>query len=82
MLISSSDTNAIGLGLSVFVHMQIYMVIFAMQYLTLLIKGNIRRLEAMRDSGRSSYNSLELNAILGEAIGQAQAQELKIQAPN
>jgi len=78
MLLSSSDTNSYGLSLSVFVHMQIYMVIFSMQYLTLIVKGNIRRLEAMRDSGRSSYNSLELDSILGQAIGQAQAQELKI----
>jgi len=56
MLLESSDSGAWGIGLSIFVHAQIFMVIFSFQYITFFIKNSIRRLESLRDSSRGQYS--------------------------
>lgn len=56
MVLEGSDSNWFGVGLSVLIHMQIIMVIFAFQFITFTIKNAIRRLENMRDNGRGQYS--------------------------
>ena len=65
MMLENADTNKFGLGLSIFIHLQITMIVFAFQYMTYFIKNAVRKLENLRDSGRSEYSQVELNAILG-----------------
>lgn len=52
MVLESSDSNVFGVGLSVLIHMQIFMVIFSFQFITYAVKNSVRKLETMRDNGR------------------------------
>lgn len=64
MFMESADTNLFGMGVSVIIHMQIFMVIFSFQFITCAIKDAIKRLEQLRDGGRGNYTQVELNSIL------------------
>ena len=78
ILIRTTDVNVIGLGFSIFVHAQIFMVIFGMQFLTFALKNAIRRLESLRDSGRSAYSNQELNSILNTNDQSIEETEMRI----
>ena len=56
-LMKNNDENIIGLGFSCLVHVQIYIILFGMQWSTYGLRNTIRRLESLRDSGRGDYDS-------------------------
>ena len=68
ILIKKTDINAFGFWFAVFVHVQIFFVIFAMQFFTMALKNTIRRLECLRYNGQTRYSNQELNSILSNAI--------------
>jgi hypothetical protein len=68
VFMESADSNVFGLGFSVIIHMQIFMVIFSFQFITCAIKDAIQKLENLRDSGRGQYTQVELNSILSRPI--------------
>ena len=64
ILMKNNDTNVVGLGLSCAIHGQIYVILFGMQWVTYGLRNLIRKLESLRDSGRSDYDSVALTSIL------------------
>ena len=80
ILIKKTDINVFGFGFAVFVHAQILMVIIGMQFLTYALRTTIRRLEQLRDSGRSNYSNSELNSILNQHDESIDDMELKEQS--
>jgi hypothetical protein len=63
ILMKNNDTNVVGLGFSMVVHGQIYAILFGLQWLTYTVRNTIRRLESLRDSSRSDYDTEALKQI-------------------
>lgn len=63
ILMKNNDTNLVGLGFSMIVHGQIYIILFGMQWVTYGLRNTIRRLESLRDSGRGDYDNVALTSI-------------------
>ena len=63
ILMKNNDTNVVGLGFSMVVHGQIYIILFGMQWVTYGLRNTIRRLESLRDSGRGDYDNVALTSI-------------------
>ena len=81
ILLKKTDINLFGLGFAIFVHAQIFLVIFGMQFLTFSLKNAIRRLECLRYNSSSSYSNQELNSILNNAIDTT-VDEMEMQGRN
>jgi len=61
MMFQRSDLGSFGLILSALIHIQIYILLFVMQWCAWHVKVISRKIAILKESGGGTYQGLELN---------------------
>ena len=61
MIFQRSDLGTLGLIISGLIHIQIYILLFVMQWCAWHVKVISRKINILKESGSGTYQGLELN---------------------